>query len=261
MPLARPWRGHRSRGRRVRPRGGVHRPGADAAGARPARPQDRVRAYHHRRGGRLRPGGGPADRRDGHAAASASSTATPSSPAASGPHAYCLPVAKREKHRLAVRRAATSGSPKFFLGTDSAPHAVERKESGCGCAGIFNAPFALESYAQVFEEEGALDRLEALRLGEWRRASTGCRSTRGGSCWGARSSRCRRPAGGGDADRAVPCRRDPALDVRRLIVIPAQAGISGQKSGPPRDPGFRRGDGLPRGRQKGSQRLRSVKRI
>jgi dihydroorotase len=78
------------------------------------------------------------------------------------PHAYCLPVAKREEHRLAVRRAATSGSPKFFLGTDSAPHAVERKETGCGCAGIFNAPFALESYAQVFEEEGALDRFEAF---------------------------------------------------------------------------------------------------
>jgi dihydroorotase len=78
------------------------------------------------------------------------------------PHAYCLPVAKRESHRQAIRQAATSGSPKFFLGTDSAPHAVERKESGCGCAGIFNAPFALESYAQVFEEEGALDRLEAF---------------------------------------------------------------------------------------------------
>jgi dihydroorotase len=78
------------------------------------------------------------------------------------PHAYCLPVAKREAHRQAIRRAATSGSPKFFLGTDSAPHAVERKESGCGCAGIFNAPYALESYAQVFEEEGALDRLEAF---------------------------------------------------------------------------------------------------
>jgi dihydroorotase len=78
------------------------------------------------------------------------------------PHAYCLPVAKREEHRLAVRRAATSGSPKFFLGTDSAPHAAERKESACGCAGIFNAPFALESYAAVFEQEGALDRFEAF---------------------------------------------------------------------------------------------------
>ncbi|HKU92850.1 MAG TPA: dihydroorotase [Sphingomicrobium sp.] len=78
------------------------------------------------------------------------------------PHAYCLPVAKREEQRLAVRKAATSGSPKFFLGTDSAPHAREAKESACGCAGIFNAPFALESYAGVFEEEGALDRLEAF---------------------------------------------------------------------------------------------------
>ena len=76
------------------------------------------------------------------------------------PHAYCLPVAKREKHRLALRRAATSGSPKFFLGTDTAPHLREAKESGCGCAGIFNAPFALESYVTVFDEEGALDRFE-----------------------------------------------------------------------------------------------------
>ena len=78
------------------------------------------------------------------------------------PHAYCLPVAKREEHRLAVRAAATSGSPKFFLGTDSAPHSREAKESACGCAGIFNAPFAIETYARVFDEEGALDRLEGF---------------------------------------------------------------------------------------------------
>jgi dihydroorotase len=78
------------------------------------------------------------------------------------PHAYCLPVAKRERHRLALRRAATSGSAKFFLGTDSAPHPTRDKESACGCAGVFNAPFALESYAQVFDEEGALDRLEGF---------------------------------------------------------------------------------------------------
>lgn len=78
------------------------------------------------------------------------------------PHAYCLPVAKREKHRLALRQAATSGSPRFFLGTDSAPHPRVMKESACGCAGIFNAPVALEVYAQVFDEEGALDRLEAF---------------------------------------------------------------------------------------------------
>ncbi|MFN3435608.1 MAG: dihydroorotase [Sphingomonas sp.] len=78
------------------------------------------------------------------------------------PHAYCLPVLKRETHRLAVRRAAVSGSPRFFLGTDSAPHVVGAKESGCGCAGIFNAPFALEAYLRVFEEEGALDRFEGF---------------------------------------------------------------------------------------------------
>ncbi|MFA7603829.1 MAG: dihydroorotase [Novosphingobium sp.] len=78
------------------------------------------------------------------------------------PHAYCLPVAKRETHRLALRKAATSGNPRYFLGTDSAPHAVSAKESACGCAGIFNAPHALESYATVFDEEGALDRFEGF---------------------------------------------------------------------------------------------------
>jgi dihydroorotase len=78
------------------------------------------------------------------------------------PHAYCLPVAKREKHRLAVRQAVVSGSSKFFLGTDTAPHARQAKEGACGCAGIFNAPFALESYASVFEQDGALDKLEAF---------------------------------------------------------------------------------------------------
>ncbi len=78
------------------------------------------------------------------------------------PHAYCLPVAKRELHRLALRAAATSGNPKFFLGTDSAPHAVEAKEAACGCAGIFNAPYAIESYAMVFDEDGAPDRLEGF---------------------------------------------------------------------------------------------------
>lgn len=78
------------------------------------------------------------------------------------PHAYCLPVLKRESHRLALRKAATSGSAKYFLGTDSAPHEVSTKETACGCAGIFNAPYALESYAAVFEEEGALDKLEGF---------------------------------------------------------------------------------------------------
>jgi dihydroorotase len=78
------------------------------------------------------------------------------------PHLYCLPIAKREAHRLALRQAATSGSAKFFLGTDSAPHAIGAKEANCGCAGIFNAPVAMECYASVFEEEGALDRLEGF---------------------------------------------------------------------------------------------------
>lgn len=78
------------------------------------------------------------------------------------PHAYCLPVAKREKHRVAVRKAATSGSPKFFLGTDSAPHARHTKEASCGCAGIFNAPYALESYIAAFDEDGVLDRFEGF---------------------------------------------------------------------------------------------------
>ncbi len=78
------------------------------------------------------------------------------------PHAYCLPVAKRETHRLALRKAATSGSPQFFLGTDSAPHEIHVKESACGCAGIFNAAHALESYATVFDDEGALHHLEGF---------------------------------------------------------------------------------------------------
>jgi dihydroorotase len=78
------------------------------------------------------------------------------------PHLYCLPIAKREKHRQALRRAATSGNPRFFLGTDSAPHSVAAKETACGCAGIFTAPCALELYAEVFEEEDALARLEGF---------------------------------------------------------------------------------------------------
>ena len=78
------------------------------------------------------------------------------------PHLYCLPIAKREKHRRALRQAATGGDPDFFLGTDSAPHALPTKETACGCAGIFTAPAALELYAEVFEEEGALDRFEAF---------------------------------------------------------------------------------------------------
>jgi dihydroorotase len=75
---------------------------------------------------------------------------------------YCLPVLKREPHRLALVAAAVSGSPKFFLGTDSAPHATGSKESSCGCAGIYSAHAAIELYAEAFEDAGALDQLESF---------------------------------------------------------------------------------------------------
>ena len=78
------------------------------------------------------------------------------------PHHYCLPVLKREEHRVALLAAATGGSAKFFLGTDSAPHARHAKEASCGCAGIYTAHAALELYAEAFESAGALDRLEAF---------------------------------------------------------------------------------------------------
>ena len=78
------------------------------------------------------------------------------------PHLYCLPVAKRERHRLALRRAATSGQRSFFIGTDTAPHPRTRKEANCCSAGIFCGATALQTYIQVFEEEGALDRFEAF---------------------------------------------------------------------------------------------------
>jgi dihydroorotase len=78
------------------------------------------------------------------------------------PHYYCLPVAKREHHRLALRKAATSGDARFFLGTDSAPHVDPLKECGCGCAGIFSASVTMSCLAHVFEQDSALDRLEAF---------------------------------------------------------------------------------------------------
>ncbi|MEX1995066.1 MAG: dihydroorotase [Steroidobacteraceae bacterium] len=78
------------------------------------------------------------------------------------PHLYCLPLLKRERDRLALIEAATAADPRFFLGTDSAPHARAAKESDCGCAGVFSAPAAIEFYAQAFEQAGALDRLEAF---------------------------------------------------------------------------------------------------
>ncbi len=78
------------------------------------------------------------------------------------PHYYCLPILKREKHRQALIKAATSGNPKFFLGTDSAPHLTHNKENSCGCAGCYSAHAAIELYAEVFEQESALDKLEGF---------------------------------------------------------------------------------------------------
>jgi len=78
------------------------------------------------------------------------------------PHYYCLPVLKREEHRLALNSAAISGNKKFFLGTDSAPHSQDNKENACGCAGIFSAPLAIELYARAFDSNNALDKLEGF---------------------------------------------------------------------------------------------------
>jgi dihydroorotase len=78
------------------------------------------------------------------------------------PHHYCLPILKREVHRQALLKAAVSGSPKFFLGTDSAPHAKSAKEAACGCAGMYTAHAGIELYAEVFEAENALDKLEGF---------------------------------------------------------------------------------------------------
>ena len=120
------------------------------------------------------------------------------------PHLYCLPIAQaRGAPAGAACAAATSGSARFFLGTDSAPHAVATKEAACGCAGIFTAPAALELYAQVFEEEAALDRLEAFAALNGPALLPACRPTRSGwtlvrEAWtvpasvpsGARRARC-----------------------------------------------------------------------
>lgn len=78
------------------------------------------------------------------------------------PHMYCLPILKRERHQLALRKAAASGEKQFFLGTDSAPHLRHLKENACGCAGVFSAPVAVEAYLKVFDEEKALDKFEAF---------------------------------------------------------------------------------------------------
>ena len=78
------------------------------------------------------------------------------------PHLYCLPILKRSQHQLALRAAATSGLPNYFLGTDTAPHVRRLKEASCGCAGVFSAPVAVEAYLRVFDQENALDRFETF---------------------------------------------------------------------------------------------------
>ena len=148
----RPWRGHGPCRRHFRPRGGLHRPRA-----RSDPPRDAGAA---RGDGHITTEEGVAYAGAGDATLGATINHPPSDHhrnhiLAGGirPHYYCLPVAKREKHRLALRRAATSGSPRFFLGTDSAPHADHLKEQACGCAGCFTATNTLSILAHVFEEE------------------------------------------------------------------------------------------------------------
>ena len=131
------------------------------------------------------------------------------------PHLYCLPVLKRETHRLALVEAATSGHPRFFLGTDSAPHAQGAKESACGCAGVYSAHAAIELYAEVFEQAGALDRLEgfASHFGAdfYGCPATPARSGCGGSPGGSRTAY---PFGDG---RLVPLRAGEQIAWRLVM--------------------------------------------
>jgi dihydroorotase len=138
------------------------------------------------------------------------------------PHMYCLPILKSEKHRLALVEAATSGSPKFFLGTDSAPHAVDKKESACGCAGIFTGHAALELYAEAFEAEGRLDRLEAFAC-KWGRAFYGNVSAPTGDT-GAREVRGGGGGGGGVRLVRVAWKVPDTYDFGGAAVRPLRAG-------------------------------------
>ena len=156
-----PRRGDRSGRRCVRSRSRVHGAEPVAAVAGSSRPEGGHRACHDQGNGRDRP----------RARRRVAGTVTPhhlvinrTSLFQGGlrPHLYCLPVAKREHHRLALRQAVTSGDSCFFIGTDTAPHLASAKEAACGCAGVFVGATALQTYVQVFDEEGALDRLEAF---------------------------------------------------------------------------------------------------
>ena len=126
------------------------------------------------------------------------------------PHHYCLPVLKRETHREALVEAATSGNPKFFLGTDSAPHARDTKEAACGCAGIYTAHAAIELYAEAFEEAGALDKLEGFASLR-RRILRPAAQRRQRSRWCARNGACPSACASATTSwcRCAPARRSP----------------------------------------------------
>ena len=152
------------------------------------------------------------------------------------PHHYCLPVLKREEHREALVEAATSGNPKFFLGTDSAPHARSAKEAACGCAGIYTAHAAIELYAIAFEEAGALDKLEGFASHVRRATSTACRATQDtdhAAC--ARTGTCRRRCRFG-ADELVPLRAGETIPWKLGLAHPVFDAVRPLRSAGRRSP-------------------------
>ena len=225
---ARPWRGDRSRGRRVRPRGGVHRAGAGGA--------DRAISRRSRSCSSISPpprrsafveGAGAERRRDGHAAASDHQPQRDVRRAGSGRTLIACrsPSASGTGWRCAAPRPRAR--PNSSSAPTARPHAVERKEAACGCAGIFNAPFALETYAEVFEEEGALDRLRGLRLGA-RPAFLRPAAQRGADHAGARAEHAgaRRDASSVRRATSAACRFLAGEDRSQLAALgPGCAGL------------------------------------
>ena len=141
------------------------------------------------------------------------------------PYLYCLPVAKREHHRLALRKAVTSGDKCFFTGTDTAPHRRTAKEAECCSAGVFGGATALQTYVQVFDEEGALDRFEAFASENGARFY-GLELNRGTITLERReSARDGRGRGGRHRSGGVPGRREAALVDRRSVAVMANAAI------------------------------------
>ena len=209
----RPRRSHRSGRRRVRPRGGVHRPRAGAADARLSRAS---RSCSSTSPPPKRPSSSSRRRRTSPRRSRRSiwsSTATRCSPAGCRPHAYCLPVAKREEHRLAVRTAATSGSPKFFLGTDSAPHARARQGIGLRLRRHLQRAVRARKLCDRVRGGGRARPVRGVRVGQ-RPALLRPAAQRGDGDAGALP---KFEVPGRDRRRgAVPRRRDVALAARRL---------------------------------------------